>query len=125
MAATLKQIKQFDKAPEDINELNQLYLETLSLIGIPEIRWEDLLEKEDSERKWQLIKASRQRVVTGDVLAQSCVKFLKEVKVIHLVEHRKILKLVKFASCELFWEHRRNHSLNDSTIWEDWKQLIL
>ena len=66
---------------DDINELFR-YVNTLNMLGIPEKRWTSMIENEDPKRKWELIVSSRQQMVTGDVLAQACVNFLKQVKII-------------------------------------------
>lgn len=72
-------MKDYVAPPEDKQELNQMYLETLDAIGIPEGRWKGMLDRESDERKWELIRNSKQRMISGDILAQSCVDFLKEV----------------------------------------------
>ena len=64
---------------DDINELFR-YVNTLNMLGIPEKRWTSMIENDDSKRKWELIVSSRQQMVAGDVLAQACVNFLKQVR---------------------------------------------
>lgn len=75
------------------------YLDTLNMIGIPEVRWKTMIETEDDERKWILIVSNRKRMVAGDVLAQSCVTFLKQVNndISHII-HRKTFQLVKYVN---------------------------
>ena len=86
-------MKEFMTCPEDLTELNRLYVvwwndwsiryvNTLNMLGIPEKRWTSMIENEDPKRKGELIVSSRQQMVTGDVLAQACVNFLKQVKII-------------------------------------------
>lgn len=69
------------------------------MIGIPETRWKTMIETEDDERKWILIVSNRKRMVAGDVLAQSCVNFLKQVNHgMSCVINRKTFQLVRFVN---------------------------
>lgn len=93
-------MKDYAEPPTDRELLNQMYLETLDSLGIPEGRWKDMIEKESTKRKWDLIVNSKQRMISGNVLAQSCVNFLKEVIVMISIENRKISKSMKLESYE-------------------------
>lgn len=69
------------------------------MIGIPEVRWKTMIETEDDERKWILIVSNRKRMVAGDVLAQSCVNFLKQVNNdISCINNRKTFQLVRYVN---------------------------
>lgn len=67
------------KPPEDISELNKMYLEALESLGIPEERWSSMVRDEPKDRKWTLITRNRQQAISGDVMVQTCVYLLSQV----------------------------------------------
>ena len=78
-------MKELVAPPEDMSELNKMYIEALESLGIPEERWNLMVEKEPKERKWILITQNRQNAITGDVLVQTCVDLLNQVSLLRLV----------------------------------------
>ena len=89
----LRCIHETHNKPEDPNELNRMYLETLDAIGIPESRWESMLVSESLDRKWTLIVQNKERLLSGDLLARKCVDLLKsdDLQVADIRELRTIL----------------------------------
>lgn len=77
-------MKELVSPPEDMSELNKMYIEALESLGIPEERWDLMVEKEPKERKWILITQNRQNAISGDVLVQTCVDLLNQVSLVCL-----------------------------------------
>lgn len=72
-----------------------------------------MIETEDDERKWILIVSNRKRMVAGDVLAQSCVNFLKQVNNdISCINNRKTFQLVRYVNWELLLVPLKSHFFN-------------
>lgn len=72
-------MKELFKPPEDLSELNKMYLEALESLGIPEERWNWMVENESKERKWTLITQNRQKAISSDVMIHNCVDLLNQV----------------------------------------------
>ena len=65
--------------PDQQEELNRMFFETLDALGIPDTKWEEMA-KQNNDKKWMLITQNRERMISGDVMVQSCVDFLKQVE---------------------------------------------
>lgn len=91
--------------PTDPAELDRMYIETLNAIGIPEAKGQDMIEKESPDRKWTLIVQNKERVISGDVLAQKCVDLLNcgDLQIAEIRELRTILGTSPKAFLEKFY----------------------
>ena len=72
-------MSEMKSAPENLSELNKMYLEALNSLGIPEEKWDGMVATETKERKWILIVQNQQNVISGNVLVQNCIDLLNQV----------------------------------------------
>lgn len=92
--------------PTDPTEFDRMYIETLNAIGIPEVKWQDMIEKETHDKKWTLIVQNKERVISGDVLAQKCVDLLKcgDLQIAEIRELRTIIGTSPKVFLEKFYQ---------------------
>ena len=72
-------MKELIKRPDEQREIDRLFIEMLDALGIPDTKWEDMVANQSLDNKW-LITQNRERMISGEVMAQSCVDFLHQVR---------------------------------------------
>ena len=73
-------MKELIKRPDEQREIDRLFIEMLDALGIPDTKWEDMVANQSLDNKWLLITQNRERMISGEVMAQSCVDFLHQVR---------------------------------------------
>lgn len=86
-------MKEFIEVPTDQREIDRLFVEMLDALGIPDTRWEDMIAKQSLSNKWTMITQNRERLISGEVMVQSCVEFLHQVRVTGDAEISEIREL--------------------------------